>query len=129
MPPIRRHVSPGSGEESEIRSVDSAARSRAPSDGSALQPSVAPAATPSEIRAPANAVAHSLRPVSSTPPPSGSSLPLSREARIEQKLALAERRLRELGGQDTRARLLHAAVMRRDEGLLDAILASLDPPG
>ena len=122
MPPIRRHVSPGSGEESEIRSVDSAARSQAPSDGSGLNPRVAPASS-------ANTVVQSLRPASRTPTPSHESLPLSREARIEQKLALAERRLRELGGQDTRARLLHAAVMRRDEGLLDAILASLDPPG
>jgi len=122
MPPIRRHVRPGSGEESEIRAVDSAARSRDPSDGPGLKPSVAPVSS-------ANKVAQSVRPAPGTLAPNHSSLPLSREARIEQKLALAERRLRELGGQDSRARLLHAAVMRRDEGLLDAILASLDPPG
>ena len=38
----------------------------------------------------------------------------------------AERRLRELGSSDSRGRLLQAAALRRDEALLDAILASLD---
>jgi hypothetical protein len=47
---------------------------------------------------------------------------------MEQKLALAEQRLRELGGLDSRSRLLQAAVLRRDEALVDAILASLDAP-
>jgi hypothetical protein len=65
----------------------------------------------------------SVRP-SSIPPKS--SLPLSREERIEQKLIEAERRLRDLGASDSRARLLQVAVLRRDEALIDAILASLD---
>ncbi|MFO7180422.1 MAG: hypothetical protein DIU78_017110 [Pseudomonadota bacterium] len=58
-------------------------------------------------------------------------LPLSREARIEQKLILAERLLARLPQSDSRARLFHAAVLRRDEALLDALLVELDavPPG
>src|SRR5690606_36835686 len=52
-------------------------------------------------------------------------LPLSREARIEQKLILAERLLARLPRSDSHARLFHAAVLRRDEALLDALLVAL----
>lgn len=102
MPPIRRSQIPTSGDHSEIRSVDSVARPRVPSE---------PELTPSR---------------SAPPSRRDSTLPLSRDERIEQKLREAERRLRELGSSDSRGRLLQAAALRRDEALLDAILASLD---
>lgn len=105
MPPIRRPLNPDTGDNSEIRPVDSSQR-KMPSDTSGTHQSV---------RAP-----------STMPPSTTSSLPLSREARIEQKLVEAERRLRDLGTTDSRARLLQVAVLRRDEALIDAILASLD---
>jgi hypothetical protein len=111
MPPIRRSQIPTSGDHSEIRAVDSAARPRVPSDPG-LSPSTPPA---SAARGP-----------SAPPSRRDSSLPLSRDERIEQKIRLAEQRLRELPSTDSRVRLLQAAAMRRDEALLDAILASLD---
>lgn len=103
MPPIRRPLNPEPGAHSEIRSVDSASRPKLPSDSSGTHRSVR---------------------ASSIPP--ASQLPLSREQRIEQKLQEAEQRLRRLGTLDSRVRLLQVAVLRRDEALLDAILASLD---
>jgi hypothetical protein len=115
MPPIRRSQIPTSGDHSEIRSVDSAARSRAPSE-----PELTPIAPPPSAATPSRSAPPSRR---------DSSLPLSRDERIEQKLREAERLLRELGSNDSRGRLLQAAAMRRDEGLLDAILASLTPSG
>lgn len=111
MPPIRRSQIPTSGDHSEIRSVDSAARPRVPSE-----PELTPSAPP----------ASASRGPSAPPSRRDSSLPLSRDERIEQKIRLAEQRLRELPANDSRVRLLQAAAMRRDEGLLDAILASLD---
>jgi hypothetical protein len=98
-------VNPEHGDNSEIRPVDSAPHPKAPGDGSGTRASVQ---TPSSI------------------PPSAGPLSLSRQERIEQKVREAERRLRELGTEDSRARLLQVAVLRRDEALLDAILASLD---
>jgi hypothetical protein len=130
MPPIRRQVKPSSGDESEIRSVDSAARPRQPSDSTGIRPSAslsrqasdAPPSSPSTKPAP------STRPQAGASGMDSSSLPLSRDARIEQKLAWAQERLRELPANDSRARLLQVAVLRRDEALLDGILASLDDP-
>ncbi len=117
MPPIRRSQIPTSGDHSEIRSVDSAARPRVPSEPE-LTPLSRTASAP-----PASA------PTRSAPPSRrDSSLPLSRDERLEQKIRQAEQRLRELGANDSRVRLLQAAAMRRDEALLDAILASLDHP-
>ena len=51
--------------------------------------------------------------------------PLPRAVRIEQKLALARSLLAELPADDARGQLLHIALLRRDEVLLDGILASL----
>ncbi len=109
MPPIRRSQIPTSGDHSEIRSVDSAARPRVPSE---------PELTPPPSAA--------NRAQSAPPSRRDSTLPLTRDERIEQKLREAERRLSGQGANDSRLRLLQAAALRRDEALLDAILASLD---
>jgi hypothetical protein len=98
-------VNPESGDNSEIRPVDSAPHPKLPSDTSGTHANVQRA---------------------SSIPPSTASVSLSRQERIEQKVREAERRLRQLAAQDSRARLLQVAVLRRDEALLDAILASLD---
>lgn len=59
-------------------------------------------------------------------PASSPDLKLSRELRMEQKLLEADSLLDRL---DSRRRLLQAAAMRGDEGLVDAILSTLrDPP-
>ena len=51
--------------------------------------------------------------------------PGSRDDRIEQKLKLAMTLTRDLPLSDTRVRLVHIAMMRRDESLLDGVLAEL----
>ena len=48
--------------------------------------------------------------------------------RLESKLITATALLAKLEPQDARARLLHNAVLRRDESLLDGILAELATP-
>ncbi len=53
---------------------------------------------------------------------------LSLDQRLESKLAQAQALLARLEPQDARARLLHIAVLRRDEALLDGILAELALP-
>lgn len=58
------------------------------------------------------------------PPPPGAQ-PTAR-ARLEQKLIVARSLLARLPLTDDRARLLHIAVLRRDESLLDGVLAALD---
>jgi hypothetical protein len=50
---------------------------------------------------------------------------LSLDQRLESKLAEAAALLAKLEPQDARARLLHIATLRRDEALLDGILAEL----
>lgn len=45
--------------------------------------------------------------------------------RLEQKVALATSLLAKLPANDPRARLLHVAVLRRDEALLDGVLSEL----
>jgi hypothetical protein len=64
----------------------------------------------------------------SEPPrrPSDPSFTLSQ--RLESKLLTATALLAKLEPQDARARLLHIAVLRRDESLLDGILAELSAP-
>ena len=52
----------------------------------------------------------------------------SLDERLESKLAEAAAMLAKLGPQDARARLLHIAMLRRDEALLDGILAELALP-
>ena len=53
---------------------------------------------------------------------------LSLDQRLESKLAQAAALLAKLEPQDARARLLHIATLRRDESLLDGILAELSLP-
>jgi hypothetical protein len=53
---------------------------------------------------------------------------LSLDQRLVSKLAEATELLSKLEPQDARARLLHIAVLRRDEALLDGILAELALP-
>jgi hypothetical protein len=50
------------------------------------------------------------------------------DERLESKLAEAAALLARLEPQDARARLLHIAMLRRDEALLDGILAELALP-
>ena len=62
----------------------------------------------------------------SSPPRSRSSMPASSlTERLEQKVRLATALLEKLPANDPRARLLHAAVLRRDEALLDGVLSEL----
>jgi len=65
------------------------------------------------------------RPASSLPP--GSTSAGAPRDRLEQKLRRGRTLLATLPAGDDRARLLHVAIMRRDESLLDGILASLEP--
>jgi hypothetical protein len=53
---------------------------------------------------------------------------LSLDQRLVGKLAQAAALLSRLEPQDARARLLHIAMLRRDEALLDGILAELALP-
>jgi hypothetical protein len=72
-------------------------------------------------------------------PPAPPAPPLSSGApreRLEAKLRTARAVLGDLPAADERARLLHIAIMRRDEALLDGVLGSLGlqrksvpPPG
>jgi len=50
------------------------------------------------------------------------------DERLESKLGEAAALLARLEPQDARARLLHIAMLRRDEALLDGILAELALP-
>jgi hypothetical protein len=52
----------------------------------------------------------------------------SLDERLESKLGEAAEMLARLEPQDARARLLHIAMLRRDEALLDGILAELALP-
>src|SRR5688572_24414270 len=54
--------------------------------------------------------------------------PGSLDGRIEQKVRLATALMRDLPMTDARVRLLHIAIMRRDESLLDGVLAELNKP-
>jgi DNA-binding TFAR19-related protein (PDSD5 family) len=67
-----------------------------------------------------------------TPPtqrPSRKSDPqMSLDQRLECKVAVAAALLAKLEPQDARARLLHIAMLRKDEALLDGILAELALP-
>ena len=52
----------------------------------------------------------------------------SLDERLEQKVRLATALVRSLPLTDTRVRLLNIAIMRRDESLLDGVLAALNQP-
>jgi len=53
---------------------------------------------------------------------------LSLDQRLHSKLIEAAALLAKLDPEDARARLLHIAVLRKDEALLDGILAELSLP-
>lgn len=48
--------------------------------------------------------------------------------RLDGKLRVARSVLASLSASDDRARLLHVAIMRRDESLLDGVLSTLGVP-
>lgn len=58
---------------------------------------------------------------SATRPASG-----SLDDRLEKKMRLAGDLMRDLPSTDSRVRLLYVAIMRRDEALLDGVLAELN---
>jgi hypothetical protein len=72
---------------------------------------------------PASQPAAAPIPTAAPPLSSGS----SRE-RLEAKLRAARHVLAALPASDDRARLLHVAIMRRDESLLEGVLAALGVP-
>src|SRR4051812_47230987 len=49
--------------------------------------------------------------------------------RLERKMRLAGDLMRDLPSTDARVRLLYIAIMRRDEALLDGVLAELNKSG
>ena len=61
----------------------------------------------------------------SEPPRARSQPAPSLTERLEHKVRLAMALLERLPPNDSRARLLHAAVLRRDESLLDGVLSEL----
>jgi hypothetical protein len=65
--------------------------------------------------------ARSRRSHSSTRPAVG-----SLDDRLEKKMNIARELMKDLPSTDTRVRLLHVAIMRRDETLLDGVLAELN---
>jgi hypothetical protein len=67
------------------------------------------------------ASARSRRSHSSTRPAAG-----SLDDRLEKKMLVARELMKDLPSTDTRVRLLHVAIMRRDETLLDGVLAELN---
>lgn len=54
----------------------------------------------------------------------------SLDDRLEKKMQIAGALMKDLPSTDTRVRLLYVAIMRRDEALLDGLLAELNkvPP-
>jgi hypothetical protein len=53
----------------------------------------------------------------------------SLDDRLERKMRLAGDLMRDLPSTDARVRLLYVAIMRRDEALLDGVLAELNKSG
>jgi len=95
-------------------------------EGSVIRPRDAADKRPRQESSPevkTDAAPHTKRSHSSTRPAHG-----SLEDRLEKKMLLAGELLRKLPSTDARVRLIYAAVMRRDETLLDAILAELNKP-
>src|SRR4051812_36682345 len=101
-------VAPLDDEGSVIRPRDGGAESVRPRQESS--PEVKAEAAPSTKRS------HS-----STRPATG-----SLDDRLEKKMRLAGELLKNLPSTDTRVRLLYVAIMRRDETLLDGVLAELN---
>lgn len=64
----------------------------------------------------------------SGPPPASSVSAGATRERLEAKLRTGRAILGTLPATDDRARLLHIAIVRRDESLLDGVLAALNAP-
>ena len=95
-------------------------------EGSVIRPRNADSSRPRQESSPelkADTAPHTKRSHSSVRPAQG-----SLDDRLEKKMLLAGELLRNLPSTDSRVRLIYAAVMRRDETLLDAILAELNKP-
>jgi len=80
---------------------------------------------------PSSSEGSSVRERSPSAPPVPSTPPASRSAgatreRLEAKLRTGRAVLGTLPATDDRARLLYIAIQRRDESLLDGVLAALD---
>jgi hypothetical protein len=102
----------------------SAAKSRPP------MPSTSEGSTVRERSPSASPAVEAAR---SAPPPASGSAGATRE-RLDAKLRTARAVLATLPTTDDRARLLHIAIRRRDESLLEGVLAALKvgeskPPG
>jgi len=101
-------------EGSSIRSRDGVADARPRQESSA------------DLKAPdstSQAPARPRRSHSSTRPASG-----SLDDRLEKKMNVARELMKDLPATDARVRLLNVAIMRRDETLLDGVLAELNKP-
>lgn len=86
---------------------------------------------PSSVRPPQDSsvtMRVSSPPSKRTHPSTRPAAPGSRDERIERKLRVATALMRDLPITDARVRLLHIAIMRRDESLLDGVLAELNRP-
>jgi hypothetical protein len=57
------------------------------------------------------------------PPASGDAHPAARGVRVDEKVRQAQALLDTLGPSDPRGRLIRVAIIRRDETLLDGLLA------
>jgi hypothetical protein len=112
-------VAPLDDEGSVIRSREAASSSR---EGAGASSGVRPPQQSStNVRPDSNAP---KRGHSSTRPAAPGSL----DDRLERKVRLATALMRDLPTSDARVRLLHIAIMRRDESLLDGVLAELNKP-
>jgi hypothetical protein len=99
-----------------------------------------PMSPPAKHRAPQSSTSDNESSVRErvTPVPAPSSAPaipsaappasMSSRDRLEAKLNVARNVLANLPVSDDRARLLHVAIMRRDEALLDGVLSALGVP-
>jgi hypothetical protein len=109
QPPTPHLVAPRDDEGSAIRSRDSAGSVRPRQESS------------TDVRNDAGSV--------STRPPSSVRIPVgSRDERMERKVRMATALMGNLPPTDTRVRLLNIAILRRDESLLDGVLAELNKP-
>jgi hypothetical protein len=80
---------------------------------------------------PSTSEASTVRERSPSGPPTPSSPPASTSAgatreRLEAKLRTARAVLGTLPAMDERGRLLHIAIVRRDESLMDGVLAAIE---
>jgi hypothetical protein len=77
------------------------------------------------VKTPGSGEYAAVRPEGSSRPESSRESITERTARIDSKLAIASLLLERLPPLDGRARLLSSAILRRDEVLIDAVLAEM----